>query len=58
MLGFPQGSTGKHVLVKVVTREGHEEAHRITRITTVYWTDKAGEKQWKQFISLQGVHKR
>lgn len=58
MLGFPQGSTGKHVVVKVVTREGNTEAHRISRVTTVNWTDKAGEKQWKQFISLQGVHTR
>lgn len=58
MLGFPQGSTGKHVLVKVVTHDGNKESHRISRITTVHWTDKAGERQWRQYVSLQGVHER
>jgi hypothetical protein len=58
MLGFPAGAEGNHVLVKVLTREAGVETHRISRVTTVRWTDAAGAERWTQFVSLQGYHKR
>ena len=58
MLGFPAGAEGSHVLVKVLTREAGVETHRISRVTTVRWTDAAGAERWAQFVSLQGYHKR
>jgi hypothetical protein len=57
-LGFPKGSSGQHVLVKVVTKEQGVETHRISRLTTVSWKDKEGKERWLQFVSLQGFHKR
>lgn len=58
MLGFPAGAEGNHVLVRVLTREAGVETHRISRLTTVRWTDATGAERWTQFISLQGYHKR
>jgi hypothetical protein len=55
---LPNDSSGQHVLVKVVTSEEGAEIHRITRVTTVTWTDQAGQEQSIQFVSLQGFHKR
>lgn len=57
-LGFPNGAAGRHVLVKVVTREQGVETHRISRVTTVSWKDKDGTERTLQFVSLQGSHKR
>jgi hypothetical protein len=57
-LGFPKGASGQHVLVKVVTREQEVETHRVSRLTTVSWTDAAGKQRWLQFVSLQGIHQR
>ncbi|MBI3409720.1 MAG: hypothetical protein HY040_15370 [Planctomycetes bacterium] len=57
-LGFPKGATGQHVLVKVMTKEQGVETHRISRVTTVTWTDKEGKERVVQFVSLQGHHKR
>src|SRR5207248_1632998 len=57
-LGFPAGATGRHVLVKVVTREQGVETHRVSRVTTVSWKDKDGAERTIQFVSLQGYHKR
>ena len=34
------------------------EIHRITRVTTVTWTDQAGQDRSIQFVSIQGFHKR
>jgi hypothetical protein len=58
MLGLPPASSGQHVMVKVVTTEGGVETHRITRVSTVRWTDETGEEHWSQFTSLKGYHKR
>jgi hypothetical protein len=58
MLGFPAGAEGTHVLVKVLTHEAGVETHRISRVTTVHWTDATGAERWAQFVSLQGYHKR
>jgi hypothetical protein len=55
---LPHDSSGEHVLVKVVTSEEGVEIHRITRVTTVTWTDQAGQERSLQFASLQGFHKR
>lgn len=55
---LPHDSSGQHVLVKVVTSEEGTEIHRITRVTTVAWTDQAGQDQSIQFVSIQGFHKR
>ena len=41
---------------KVVTSEEGVEIHRITRVTTVNWTDQAGQERSTQFVSLQGFH--
>ena len=57
-LGFPKGATGQHVVVKMVTKEQGVETHRITRVSTVIWTDKDGKERTTQFVSLQGHHKR
>lgn len=55
---LPNDSSGQHVLVKVVTSEEGVEIHRITRVTTVTWTDQAGQDRSVQFVSIQGFHKR
>jgi hypothetical protein len=55
---LPNDSSGQHVLVKVVTSEEGIEIHRITRVTTVTWTDQAGQERSTQFVSLQGFHQR
>lgn len=55
---LPNDSSGQHVVVKVVTSEEGIEVHRITRVTTVAWTDQTGEKRSMQFVSLEGFHKR
>lgn len=57
-LGFPKGAKGRHVLVKVVTTEKDVETHRISRVTTVQWTDKEGKDRVTQYVSLKGFHKR
>jgi hypothetical protein len=57
-LGFPQGAAGRHVAVKVVTKEAGVETHRVSRVTTVSWRDGDGKERWLQFVSLQGFHKR
>jgi hypothetical protein len=57
-LGFSQGATGQHVVVKVVVQEQGVETHRITRVTTATWKDKDGKERTLQFVSLQGHHKR
>lgn len=57
-LGFPKGAAGRHVVVKVVTKETSVETHRISRVTTVSWRDTDGKERWLQFVSLQGFHKR
>ena len=56
--GFPNVSAGQHVVTKVVTSEEGIETHRVTRVTTVNWTDHAGQDRSIQFVSLQGVHQR
>lgn len=58
MLGFSNIVTSKHVMIKVVTWENGVETHRVSRVSTVIWKDKKGHKQRKQYISLQGMHKR
>lgn len=55
---LPNDASGQHVLVKVVTSEAGVEIHRITRVTTVTWTDQAGQERSIQFVSLQGFHQR
>jgi hypothetical protein len=57
-LGFPKGAAGRHVAVKVVTKEAGVETHRISRITTVSWRDSEGKERWLQYVSLQGLHQR
>jgi hypothetical protein len=57
-LGFPDEATGQHVMVKVVTAEKGVETHRISRVSTVTWTDKDGKERVLQFISFLGYHKR
>lgn len=55
---LPNVSAGQHILNKVVTSEEGVEIHRITRVTTVSWTDQAGQERSTQFVSLQGFHQR
>jgi hypothetical protein len=55
---LPNVSSGQHILNKVVTSEEGVEIHRITRVTTVNWTDPAGQERSTQFVSLQGFHQR
>lgn len=55
---LPNGSSGQHVLVKVVASEEGNEVHRISRVTTVTWTDQAGQDRSLQFVSMQGYHER
>ncbi|MBV7334818.1 hypothetical protein KFU94_42590 [Chloroflexi bacterium TSY] len=55
---LPNVSSGQHIMNKVVTNEEGMETHRITRVTTVNWTDPAGQERSTQFVSLQGVHQR
>jgi hypothetical protein len=57
-LGFPKGASGRHVLVKVVTKEQGVETHRVSRLSTVTWMDREGKEHVSQFVSLQGYHKR
>ncbi len=57
-LGFPKAATGQHVVVKVVGKEQGVETHRVSRLSTVTWTDKGGKERVSQFVSLQGYHKR
>jgi hypothetical protein len=55
---LPHGASGQHITNKVVTSEAGVEVHRITRVTTVNWTDQAGQERSIQFVSLQGFHQR
>jgi hypothetical protein len=55
---LPNVASGQHVMNKVVTGEAGAEVHRITRVTTVNWTDQAGQERSTQFVSLQGFHQR
>jgi hypothetical protein len=55
---LPNVSSGQHILNKVVTSDEGMEIHRITRVTTVNWTDPAGQERSTQFVSLQGFHQR
>ncbi len=55
---LPNVVSGQHILNKVVTSEDGAEIHRIIRVTTVTWTDDAGQERSTQFVSLQGVHRR
>jgi hypothetical protein len=57
-LGFPKSARGEHVLLKVTSTEAAVETHRITRVTTVTWTDKDEKERTVQFVSLQGFHQR
>ena len=57
-LGFPNATSGRHALVKVITFEQGVETHRVSRVTTVSWKDAEGKERWTQFVSLQGFHKR
>lgn len=57
-LGFPADARGEHVMLKVITREGGIETHRISRMSTINWTDATAGEQWVQYTSLQGYHKR
>jgi hypothetical protein len=57
-LGFPKEAAGRHVVIKVVGKEQGVETHRISRLSTVTWTDKGGREHVSQFVSLQGYHKR
>ena len=56
--GLPNVSSGQHIMNKVITSEAGVEVHRITRVTTVNWTDQAGQERSIQFVSLQGFHQR
>lgn len=55
---LPGVSSGLHIMNKVVTSEEGAEIHRITRVTTVNWTDQAGQERSTQFVSLEGFHRR
>jgi len=55
---LPNVSSGQHIFNKVITSEEGVEIHRITRVTTVNWTDQAGHDRSTQFVSLQGFHQR
>jgi hypothetical protein len=55
---LPNVTSGQHIMNKVVTSEEGVEVHRITRVTTVNWTDQAGQERSTQFVSLQGFHQR
>lgn len=56
--GVPNAASGQHIMNKVVTSEAGVEIHRIMRVTTVNWTDGAGQGRSTQFVSLQGFHQR
>ncbi|MDQ3711631.1 MAG: hypothetical protein M3388_05380, partial [Acidobacteriota bacterium] len=47
-----------HVFVKTVTSEQGIETHHNMRLTTVRWTGADGKEMAKQFVSLQGQHKK
>lgn len=57
-LGFYEGASGQHVVIKVVTTERGVETHRVSRVTTVSWKDNGGKEQALQFVSLRGHHQR
>ena len=57
-LGFPQGASARHVVVKVAGNARGVQTHRISRLTTATWIDSNGHERTLQFISLQGVHRR
>jgi hypothetical protein len=57
-LGFPKGASGEHVTVKMVSKDDGTETHRITRVSTVTWTDMTGKERVTHFVSLNGYHKR
>jgi hypothetical protein len=49
---LPNVASGQHIVNKVVTSDAGVETHRITRVTTVHWTDLAGQERSTQFVSL------
>ncbi|MFC1573114.1 hypothetical protein ACFL6M_05890 [Candidatus Eisenbacteria bacterium] len=57
-LGFPADVQGAHVLLKVVTHEGGIETHRVSRVSTLSWTDADAGEQCVQYTSLQGYHRK
>lgn len=56
-LGFTNSTEGGHVTVKVVTTDEGIDTERITRISTVKWTDAAGAVQTTQMTTMQGWHR-
>jgi len=50
--------SGVHVLVRTITFDHGIETHHVTRLTTVRWTGADGKEISKQFVSLQGQHKK
>jgi hypothetical protein len=50
--------SGVHVLVRTITFDHGIETHHVTRLTTVCWTGADGKEMAKQFVSLQGQHKK
>jgi hypothetical protein len=57
-IGFSNVIQANHVMVKTVRADGKVEIDSVTRVTTVTWKDGDGNVQTRQFVSLQGVHRR
>src|SRR5262249_6337152 len=60
MMGFNPKEVlfSKHVTVKTVTREGPFDTEWVSRVTTIQWKKATGQSPVKQFVSLQGYHRR
>jgi hypothetical protein len=48
----------KNLSVKSITVEGNIELQNVAQTTTLVWKDASGIIQSKQFVSMNGVHKR
>lgn len=57
-LGFTNAQTGRHVTVKVVSRDGDIEIEDISRVTTVRWRDASGTDRTTQMVTMKGFHRR
>lgn len=56
-LGFKTMTTGVHTSIKVILNIDGKEIHKISRISTITWTEN-NEKKEIQFLSMEGKHTR
>ena len=55
--GIKNASEATNTTVKEIINVNGEEIHKISRISTIVWTENSEEKNI-QFVSLKGFHKR